>query len=454
VGSLSVGAATADITPAVGCPMGGYGARTGRSQGVAAPLRCRAFVFDDGVGAAALATCDLLYVTYDIASLVKAQLTRELGIAPERVMVTGTHTHSGPSGLTIALDDVYTRSVSQKIAGAVAMAYARRQRACLAYAETNVASISQNRRRPEGAVESTARLLIALAEGDAPSPLATIVNYACHATVLEHDNLELSPDFPGAVASSVEGNVGGVAAYLQGCAGEINPVWARHDHAEARRVGSVLGLAAARAVNEAIPLKTGQWSVNLSMSEDVAKEPPPGFRLVGDAPVGAQTQFLALARRTRPTLQTAQEELADIDQRLSKATAPEDRLPLLARRAAARMEVYFGGHSYFYAEHADGTGGGPSEQIEIQALRLGHSTAIVGIPGEPFFGIGEEIRRRSGFTNLLVAGYANEAVGYLPVAGEFALHGYEVGCARYEPDAAEQIVEAAVGALARLADSA
>jgi neutral ceramidase len=454
VARLSVGAATGDITPAVGCPMGGYGARKGRSKAVAAPLQCRAFVFDDGVAPAVLATCDLLYITYDIAALVRDQLEDALGIAPERVMLTGTHTHSGPSGLTIALDELYTRSVSQKIAGTVAVAYANRRSACLAYAETNVGSISQNRRNPDGPVETTARLLIALAEGEPPSPLATIVNYACHATVLEHDNLELSPDFPGAVASSVEDNVGGVAAYLQGCAGEINPVWARHDHAEARRVGSVLGLAAARAVNEAIPLKSGQWSVNLSMSEDVAKSPPQGFRLVDEAPIGAQQQFLPLALRTRPTVQDAQEELADIEQRLGRTTVSEDRLPLLARRAAVQMEAYFAGHSYSYAEHADGTGGGHSEQIEIQALRLGHSTAVVGVPGEPFFAIGEEIRRRSGFANLLVAGYANEAVGYLPVASEFPLHGYEVGCSRFEPDAAEKIVQAAVSALAGLGDSA
>lgn len=451
---FSVGAATSDITPAVGCPMGGYGARKGRSKGIATPLRCRAFVFDDGAAPAVLAICDLLYVTYDISTLVRAQVNDELGISPERVMLTATHTHSGPSGLTIALDELYTRSVSQKIAGTIAVAYAKRRSACLAYAETTVASISQNRRSPDGAVETTARLLIALADGEATRALATIVNFACHATVLEHDNLELSPDFPGAVASSIEDNVGGVAAYLQGCAGDTNPVWARHDHLEAMRLGSVLGLAAARAVNEAIPLRTGQWSVNLSMGEDVAAKPPPGFRLVTEVPIGGRRQFLELARRTRPTLQAAQNELADIDQRLNRASTPDDRLPLLARQAAARMEMYFAGHSYFYAEHADGTGNGSSEEIEVQAFRLGHSTAIVGIPGEPFFAIGEEIRRRSGFANLLVAGYANEAVGYLPVASEFPLHGYEVGCSRYEPDAAEQIVAAAVRALASLHDSA
>lgn len=450
MGDFSVGAASADITPVVGCPMGGYGARKGRSQGVATPLQCRAFVFHDGAGLAVLAVCDLLYVTYDITNLVRSQVQDQLGIPPAQVMVTGTHTHSGPSGLTVAMDEVYTHSVSQKIAGAIVTAYDRRQSACLAYAETQVASISQNRRNPDGPVETTARLLVALPMGDGPAPLATIVNFACHATVLEHDNLELSPDFPGSVVSSVQDNVGGIAAYLQGCAGEINPVWSRHDHAEARRVGSVLGLAAARAVNEAIPLKTGQWSVNLSRSEDVPKSPPPGFGLVGSGPIRAQSHKLELALRTRPEPGAAQSELADIEQRLAQASEAQERLSLLARRATMRMEAYFAGHSYAYGEHADGTGGGPSESIEIQALQLGESTAIVGIPGEPFFGIGEEIRRRSGFTNLLVAGYANEAVGYLPTASEFALQGYEVGCARYEPEAAEQIVTAAVGALERL----
>ena len=173
----SIGAAKADITPPVGCVMGGYGARKGRAESIAAPLYCRAFVFDDGASKLALAVCDLVFVTYDISSRSRQLISDQLGIPASCVMVTGTHTHSGPAGLTVGLDPVFTESVSRKIAGAVGEAFRQRQPAWLKYAEVPVTTIGQNRRDPDGLIETTARLLIA-EHADLARPLATIVNYA------------------------------------------------------------------------------------------------------------------------------------------------------------------------------------------------------------------------------------------------------------------------------------
>lgn len=445
--TFSIGVATADITPPVGCAMGGYGARKGTAQSVAMPLRCRAFVFGDGSSSVALVVCDLLFVTYDITSRARALIAAELGLPPNCVMITGTHTHSGPAGLTVRQDPVFVESASKKIAGSVIAAFQQREATVLKYVETTVSSISQNRRDPDGPIETTARLLVAEAI-EVPRTLATIVNYACHATVLEHDNLALSPDFPGAMVEAVEQNVGGQAAYLQGCAGSINPVWMRHDHSEARRVGSILGLAAARAVHESLPLGRGQWSVNLSLAADVPK-PPTGCRDVPAGLLAGVSVKTPLLRRTRPSVGEAEEELKSVDAKLDSQVAPEERKHLLARRAALRMEAHFGRRPYPYAEHGDRGDEevGRGDQVEVQALVIGAGTAIVGIPGEPFLGIGEEVRRRATATNVLVAGYANEAIGYIPLATDFPHDGYEVGCAHYTPEAAEALVVGALSAL-------
>jgi hypothetical protein len=143
-------------------------------------------------------------------------------------------------------------------------------------------------------------------------------------------------------------------------------------------------------------------------------------------------------------------ELAELEVLLS--ARPEDRAPLLARRAELRMQAYFARHPYPYAVRGDvGEGGaGDADEVEVQALRIGAGTAIVGIPGEPFLGIAEEVRRRSGLEHVMVAGYANEAIGYIPLATEFGLGGYEVGCARFTPEAAASMVEGALSALAEL----
>ena len=352
----------------------------------------------------------------------------------------------------MGLDAVFTESVSRKIAGAIDEAFRTRRPSWLKYAEVPVTTISQNRRDPDGLIETTARILIA-ESADTPQTLATIVNYACHATVLEYDNLAISPDFPGAVVSSLEQNVGGQAVYLQGCCGSINPVWMRHDHAEVRRIGSILGQAAGRAVLEALPLRRGQWSVNLSMAEDVPKPEPANCRVVSDGPLAASSVKAKLSLRPRASAEGSEAELADLEAALSRPDGPEQRRALLARRAAVRMELYFANRPYQYAVHSDAGNGGADESgdVEVQTLRLGGDTIIVGLPGEPFLEIGDEIRKRSGVANVLVAGYANQAIGYVPIATEFPLNGYEVGCARFTPEAAGTLIEAALVSIGRAA---
>jgi hypothetical protein len=442
--TVQVGTATADVTPPVGYDLGGYGDRSGPSRGQFAALRCHVVVFDDGVRPAGIATCDLLFATHDLTRLTREAVAASLGWAPDQVMVTATHTHSGPAALTLAQDAGYVEQVARKIAGAIQEAYAARTAATLTYAEASVESISQNRRDPAGPIEPLARILTARSAAD--GTVSTIVNYACHATVLEGDNLEMSPDFPGTTVDVVAQSAGGRALYLQGCAGNINPVWTRHDHAEASRIGTILGLAAARAVHEAAPLGHGQWVRNLSWSEDAPAEPR-GCRLVAAGPLATASVPVSLPRRTRlpveevdAALVRAREELRD---------APSRSRELTPAVAALQMETLYTRYTYPYAVKATDPAeqAADTESTEVQVLRIGPDTAIVGIPGEPFIEIADEIRRRSGLRDVLVAGYANEAVGYLPVSSQFSLGGYEVGCARFAPEAADLLVDGALAAL-------
>jgi neutral ceramidase len=447
--NLLAGAADADITPAIGTPMAGYGKRQGVAEAILAPLRCHAVVFDDGTTAAGLVVCDLLFVSRDLSRLVREMAGDALGWRPEQVMVAATHTHSGPAGLTLEQDAAYVTMVARQAAGALRAAFARREPARLKYAETGVSSISQNRRHPDGPIEAVARLLIADPMTGSPErgPVATVVNYACHATVLEHDNLRFSPDFPGTVVDVLRAVVGGGAVYLQGCAGDINPVWMRHDQAEARRVGTILGAAAARSVSEARPAGNGQWAVNLSWEEDTAKDVT-GGREVPAGPITARSRPAALPLRAVSPLDDLERELREATAQVEAAGADTARRRALSpRKAALEAEVFFTRHSAFYG-HDEREAHGGVDHAEVQVLRLGDQTAIVGLPGEPFIEIAEEIRRRCGISNLIVAGYCNEAGSYVPTRAEFGRGGYEVGCAQYEPEAAGLLIDTALSLLA------
>jgi neutral ceramidase len=301
---------------------------------------------------------------------------------------------------------------------------------------TEVTTISQNRRDPDGPIETIARVLLAAPAG-AGKPVATLVNYACHATVLERDNYLYTADFPGATAAFIERSLGGVGIYMQGAAGDINPVWMRHDFEEADRIGSILGAAAVRTVLELRPLGEGQWAVNLSWSEESPKEPVPGTVLTNPCLRGAQT-FLELPRRIPPSREELEQEIAWLEGQL--AALPEEDI---AGRRSLRprlneLRVILSRYDWMPAQPGD------TRRAEIQALRIADECAVVALPGEFLVEIGHELERRCGIRHLLICGYANDYLSYVPMAKHFPEAGYEVGCALFAPEAAEMIIDAAV----------
>src|SRR5215212_13613 len=215
--TVRAGAAVIDITPGVGIAMGGYGARQGVSTGIHDPLFVRVLVLDDGATKLVIAICDLVGVTAELVEQARELIVKDCGIPPENVAISATHTHSGPLLRTEGVEAMISVT-ARKIVGAVQVALQCTQAVALKAATTRVTTISQNRRHPDWPIEETATILLAAPEGGA-EPVATVVNYACHATVLEHDNLLYSADFPGAMARAVERVVGGVGIYMQGAAG-------------------------------------------------------------------------------------------------------------------------------------------------------------------------------------------------------------------------------------------
>ena len=438
---LLAGASTANITPGAGIPMGGYGARVGVASGLNDPLLVRTLVLSQGEPSTSLvvAVCDLVGVSYGLVRHARDLIAAECDIPPERVLVSATHTHSGPAGVTARAAPEYVASTARAIAGSALVATRALRPARLKVGTATVTTISQNRRHPEGPIEPTARVLVAeQAESDgAEAPIATLVNYACHSTVFEHDNLDWSADFPGAMARAIEREVGGTAIYLQGAAGDINPVWMRHDPAEVERVGGILGAAATRVVHELRPLGLGQWCINLNWSEEVPVAAASHGTLVDGIDLRAATTTVTLRRRSLPDADAIAAELADLTDQIKSETDRDERRRLVGIRNERNIELTIARRGPLRDE----------ERLELQAFRIGRDLALVSLPGEFFVEIGQELQRRSGVRDLLVAGYANGMAGYVPTADAFAHAGYEVGSAQFGPDAAEALTTASLGVL-------
>ncbi|HET9732504.1 MAG TPA: neutral/alkaline non-lysosomal ceramidase N-terminal domain-containing protein [Acidimicrobiales bacterium] len=433
---ILAGAATADITPGAGVTMGGYGARQGRATGELDPLLVRALVVSDGRREVAVAVCDLLGVGSDLVRQARDLIASECSIAPDHVLIGATHTHSGPAGIRPREDAAYVAVTARKIAGAVDVARRRLEPVVLKSGTATVPSVSLNRRDPEGPVQQDVHVLVFDTTGTGP-PVATVVNFACHATVLEHDNLEFSADWPGAMNRFVERNVGGVSLFVQGAAGDVNPVWSRHDGAEVARIGGIVGAAVVRLVHEMRPLDKGQWSINLSWSEDV--EVQAVGRLTEELSLAATSRTVEVTRRQRDPADVISAELAQLHRRLE--TLGTDDV-LTHRQLRARI------NELTVAELIARAGPARSAQsLEVQAIRLSEACAVLALPGEFFVETGRAIVRDAGLPMLLVAGYANGSVGYVPPAHAYPEAGYEVGISQFGPEAEALVVSAALETL-------
>ncbi len=179
-------------------------------------------------------------------------------------MVAATHTHAGPAGLRRDLDEPLTEVMARTIAGAIAAAHRDKRPAVLKAGRGSVDSVSQNRRDPDGPFDDALRVLLF----DSPDPrdgaVASIVNFACHPTVLYRTNMLISADYPGHAIRTVRNVLGEAPVlFLNGACGDVNPAWIEQRHDEAARVGSIVGSEAARRLQELRPL--GQqhkvWSI-------------------------------------------------------------------------------------------------------------------------------------------------------------------------------------------------
>ena len=440
--TVRAGASVVDITAPVGVAMGGYGARVGGSTGIHDALNVRTLVLDDGATKLVVAICDFVGVGTVIVDAARDIIRDELGIPPENVCVAATHTHSGPLTVRTRAGLDYSMVTATKIAGSVRVALASMREVSLKATATELSGISQNRRHPDGPIETVLKVLLAAPAGG-EDPVATVINYACHATVLEHDNLLYSADFPGAAAALVEHALGGTAIYMQGACGNINPAWMRHDFAEVRRVGGIVGAAAARLGYELRAVGEGQSCVNLSWSEELPVESAPGSLLDNVSLASART-FLELPYRAMPDLDQMDAEIASLTAQLD-ALSPADiiaRRTLRPRLNQLRMDRV--------TKERHPSSEGPTRRLEVQAFRLSPDAAVVMLPGEFFVQTGHEIEQRAGIAHLFICAYANDYAGYFAPASEWAKAGYEVGSTRFEPEAAEAIADAAVALLQSL----
>lgn len=426
MGKLRAGAARVNITPYMGINLSGFGNRTKGSVGVYDDLYAKALVMDNENIKIGVVSCDLLNLDESSVASIREKAHKLTGIDGENILISTTHTHSGPLVSPLrgfgALDREWVNVLEKKIAGAVAIADSKLQEASIG-AGKGRAEINVNRRQrrddrvvlgvnPAGAIDY--ELGVVRIDDLNRRPLCIIANYACHPVVLGGDNYLISADYPGCAMTLVERVYGGdiVAMFINGTAGDLNPLGRGTFH-EVERAGTILGAevlkvcegidtspgAELRAAKEKVDLKSGELPSEAGLEDIIRRR---------------KSEIAASGREYDP------------GREIVLAWA-EDAL-MMVRRGRKNAIV----------------------PVEVQVLRLG-DIVLAGIPGEVFVEIGLGIKEGSPYEHTLVAGYTNGCIGYMPTKKAFQEGGYEThyaymlyGIYPVDEDVAEKMISSAL----------
>lgn len=250
---LLAGVGKSDITPPIGTPLAGYGARKGApSTGVHDPVEARALIIDNGEVKIALVGVDHLGYDHMMVRRVQTLAAAKTQIKADHIFVMSSHTHSGGGAyleIFPALAGKYDPTIrafyEERAAQAIVAASQRLSPARMAIGFGDAAGISRFRSSwpPNGPVDPEVGV-IRVDDAGTGNVMAVLMNFAAHPTVLGADNFEFSADYVGYARNILERLVGGnlMAIFANGAQGTVAPrsLQGKEPWERAENVGTIL----------------------------------------------------------------------------------------------------------------------------------------------------------------------------------------------------------------------
>jgi neutral ceramidase len=394
-----------NITPNTPKQLLGYAARL--STGIHDSIYHRIIVLDDGTTRFYLVSTEVCEFAPSEYDRVTSMLNKKLGIKPANFWWTVSHTHSAPEvgvpGLGEAfmgdrfehtVDTAYTSFIEQSLIRGIEQAIKNLEPAKLGagwgYSQANInrraidvdgkASLGLN---PDGPVDR--RIGLIRIEKRNGSPLALVVNYPIHGTVLGQESTKISGDVTGIVSEYVEQQTGIPVLFVNGAAGNLAPIYSVYPDPHSGHLNQFRVLLGDKIIDANKKLYSLTDSVKLTVGTITVESPrKQGLGWTSD-----------LSKYTRTT---------------------KNGINLV------RLPVNF--------------------------LKINDDIGIWAAPLELFCEISNEIRDRSPFPFTFYYGYTNGWLGYLPSEDQWKHGGYEVDVVcPYTPAMARTLTEAVVAYL-------
>jgi neutral ceramidase len=389
------GVARVLVTPREPIFMKGYGSRTKPSEGVRQDLFVKALALQHGTGPiAVLVTSDLHSYTRRMSDTIAEAVQKKHGITRDRLVLNGSHTHSGPAITAEAVfrpsEDInpeqqavirrYTAQLLDQIVSLIGEAVGNLAPADLAFGQ-GAAGFGVNRRR----IAAGMRHLPGPVDQDVPvltvrgvdrSPRVIVFGYACHATSAPAD-YQIGGDWPGYAQAALEkAHPGATAMYVNGCGADCDPV-PRSAVELPPLYGEIMAAAVGQVVRRTLRPLGGPLTSAFGYTDIPFQTPP--------------------AR-------------AELEERLKSATGMRSR------------------HAQQMLALLDREGRIPDRYpYPVQVWQFGPDLTFLALGGEVVVDYSLRFKAAYGWEDTWVAGYSNDVMGYIPSERVLKEGGYEGG---------------------------
>ncbi len=426
--TFKAGAATADISPVTSQFLCGYPHVERWSTGLHDPLTSSAMALDDGETCLLFIANDILYVPKHLVTRARGRIARSTGIPEAHIMITGTHTHSGPvvqnrgpgsyDDVVPNADPEFLKILENGIVQAGETAFWARRPAEIGLAVATVSGIGTNRRDPKGPADPEIPVLVTR-DPKTKQYIGIMEVYAMHPTVLHEDSKLASGDFPAMGRVYLQRALGAKVPVLHhmGASGNQSP---RHcvrgqTFDEATRLGTILGQAVEAALGKVAYL--------------------PHVKLA------TRQAFLEYPLRDLPTVEAAAAKEQAVREKFARQQ--QDGTP---RAIVRTTECDLFGAEASHALAQSKANGRIADALkrcmpaEMHLVRIG-SWTFVGWQGEVFIEYALAIRKAN--PNTFICTCANGAMaGYIATEAAAAEGGYEASTSVFAPESGKRLVEA------------
>lgn len=412
---MKTGFAALPITVENGTIMAGY-APYRQSTGIHDTIYIRALLWQGET--------PVVMIQFDIVmaeAILKQAIAERLqahGYFAEQILVSATHTHSSIGHIA----DTRREPLMESICGSLSMecihtladlaeqavlqAETKCKETSIRMGEIQYKGLGSNRIDPQYPSDQQLAVIELTQEDDTK---LLIYNLACHATVMDQRNTQISADFPGAVNELLKDRYA-MVMFLNGSCGDMSTRFTRKESsfAECERLAS----GVANAISEAL-----------------ADQP-----MVPLQSVAIRNFTVSLPAVKIPTLAEAKQNLAQAKKEWEEAIAAkvsEGKIRLAKEKyAGSQFKLMAAEHHDMAVKNAD-TVEVPCALFTLQGKR------ILFQPLELYSSLSLQIKAKEA---IWIVGYTNHALCYLPDQAGYERHDYESSMSMFARGAGELFV--------------